>query len=91
MRSEAVPEKNAWWLQVLAREPGPAEAAALIDLVETMLKDRPPLFREVLQLRLQGQGATDIARQLGISRQNIYQILKQLQERLLACEGSAPK
>jgi RNA polymerase sigma-70 factor (ECF subfamily) len=91
VRSETLPSEDAGWLQVLAREPGPAEAAAFVDLMESLLHERPPLFREVLQLRLEGQGATAIAKQLGISRQNVYQILKQLQARLLDFDASAQK
>src|SRR5438552_7474317 len=62
VRSERL--EDARWLEALAREPGPAEAAAFIDLLESLLKDRPPLFREVLQLRLEGQGPTAIAKEL---------------------------
>jgi len=89
VRSETLPSEDAGWLQVLAREPGPAEAAAFVDLIESLVKERPPLFREVLQLRLEGQGPTAIAKQLGISRQNVYQVLKQLQSRLLDFDTSA--
>jgi RNA polymerase sigma-70 factor (ECF subfamily) len=89
VRAETVPEEDNWWLQVRARDPGPAEAAAFVDLIESLLRNRPPLFKEVLQMRLEGQGPTDIARQLGLSRQNVYQVLKQLQERLSDFDAAA--
>jgi RNA polymerase sigma-70 factor (ECF subfamily) len=91
VRAETVPGEEDWWLHVKACEPGPAEAAAFVDLIESLARNRPPLFMEVLQLRLEGQGPTDIARRLGISRQNVYQVLKQLQERLSDFDPSADK
>jgi RNA polymerase sigma-70 factor (ECF subfamily) len=82
IRAEADVKEQAWWHEVVARDPEPAEAVALVDLIESLLRNRPPLFRQVLEMRLQGLGATEIARQLQISRQNVYQVLRQLQERL---------
>jgi RNA polymerase sigma-70 factor (ECF subfamily) len=89
VRAETVPAEDDWWLQVKARDPGPAEAAAFVDLIESLLRNRPPLFKEVLQMRLEGHGPTDIARQLGLSRQNVYHVLKQLQERLSNIDPAA--
>jgi len=90
VRAEKIGGEDAWWLQVVTREPGPAEAAAFVDLLESLLRDRPPLFREILQLRLQGHGPTDIARQLSISRQNVYHVLEQFQGRLME-DSASPK
>jgi RNA polymerase sigma-70 factor (ECF subfamily) len=83
VRAEADGDVQAWWHEALAREPGPAEAVTLLDLIENLLRDRPPLFREILERRLQGHGATEIAKQLHISRSNVYHVLSQLQERLM--------
>jgi len=91
VRAEKIAGEDAWWLQAVTREPGPAEAAALVDLIESLLRDRPPLFRDVLQMRLQGQGPTDISRQLNISRQNVYHVLGELQKRLIEASVSPKK
>lgn len=77
-------EVDAGWQDALGHEPGPADAAALLDLIDTILRDQPALFRDILERRLQGETVTDIARQLKISRQSIYHVLRQLQERLIA-------
>lgn len=90
VRAEKIVGEDAWWLQTVSREPGPDEAASLVDLIESLLRDRPTLFGDILQLRLQGRGPTEIARQLGISRQNVYYVLGQLQERLLE-DSDTPK
>jgi RNA polymerase sigma-70 factor (ECF subfamily) len=80
-------EVDTGWQEALGHEPGPADAAALLDLIDTILRDRPALFREVLERRLQGESVTDIARKLKISRQSIYHILKQLQEKMIESVG----
>lgn len=80
-------EVDSGWQEALGHEPGPAEAATLLDLIDTILRDRPALFREVLERRLQGETVADIARALKISRQSIYHILKQLQEKMIESIG----
>ena len=73
---------TAWLGETAAREPGPAEAAALVDQIDALLQGQPPVFGEVLERRLQGDSVTDIAHELGISRQNVYRLLEVLQNRL---------
>jgi RNA polymerase sigma factor (sigma-70 family) len=67
--------------EIPAGEPGPIEQAVLADQVEALLADLPPLYGELLQCRLQGQAVTDIARELGLSRQSVYRMLNLLQQR----------
>src|SRR5262249_51728011 len=75
---------DAWLPEALAREPDPADAAAFVDQVEALMKDLPPLYGRVLELRLQGQSPTQIAQGLDVSRQTVYRALSLLQERLRA-------
>jgi RNA polymerase sigma-70 factor (ECF subfamily) len=69
-------------LQALDRGPGPEEAAALVDQIEALLRGLPELYCHVLDRRLQGQGPTEIAAALGVSRMTIHRALNLLQQRL---------
>ena len=73
---------DAWLPEALARDPDPAEAVAFVDQGEALMKDLPPLYGRVLELRLQGQTPTQVARGLNVSRQTVYRALNLLQERL---------
>jgi RNA polymerase sigma-70 factor (ECF subfamily) len=82
VRAETAGSGEAWRHEIAARQPGPEEAAMLLDEVELLLQGLPPLFANVLQQRLQGYRISEISSQLGISRQSIYEVLKQLQQRI---------
>jgi RNA polymerase sigma-70 factor (ECF subfamily) len=73
---------DAWLLRVVAHEPDPAEAVALVDQVEALLRGLPELFWRVLEMRLQGLTVTDIGLQLGISRRSVHRALHLLKQRL---------
>jgi RNA polymerase sigma factor (sigma-70 family) len=75
-------EGDGWLPEAAALEPGPAEAAELVDLIETILRGLPPLHCHILDLRLQGCAVAEIAPRLGISRQTVYRALALLQDRL---------
>jgi RNA polymerase sigma factor (sigma-70 family) len=85
--AEVRPDDESWAAEALDREPDPAEAAALVDLMEAMLQGVPPLYGRVLELRLQGMPAAEVARELGISRNTVYRALELFKQRLLACGG----
>jgi RNA polymerase sigma-70 factor, ECF subfamily len=72
-----------------ARDPGPEEAAALVDQVEVLLRGLPALYGELLGLRLQGRTVTDVADDLGVSRQTVHRALNLLQDRLAEMAGAA--
>jgi DNA-directed RNA polymerase specialized sigma24 family protein len=75
--------------QAVAHEPGPEEAAALIDQIEKLLGGLPPLYHALLQMRLDGHSVSDTAARLGISRRTVHRGLHLLQQRLArdaACE-----
>jgi RNA polymerase sigma-70 factor (ECF subfamily) len=63
-------------------EPGPAEAAILLDQIEVLLNNLPAMYCDVLDWRLQGHSATDIANRLGVSRRSVYRALELLGHRL---------
>jgi RNA polymerase sigma-70 factor (ECF subfamily) len=74
-------------LEALAREPGPDEAAALVDQVGALLRGLPPLYENVLDMRLQGRSVAEIADSLGLARQTIYRVLTLLGDRLRSMDG----
>jgi RNA polymerase sigma factor (sigma-70 family) len=83
---EAPGGADAWLREAVSREPDPAEAAELVDQIEALLRGLPPLYCEVLQMRLEGRAVFDIAVRLGVARQTVYRALHLFQRRL----GAAP-
>ena len=75
-----------WLMTTLANEPGPDEAAALVDQIETLLDGLSPWHALVLEQRLAGITPTEIARTHGRNRDAVYSALKDLQERLSRLE-----
>jgi RNA polymerase sigma-70 factor, ECF subfamily len=75
--------------QALGREPEPADAAALVDQIEGLLRGLPDLYCRLLDLRLQGHAAEDIAVRLDVSRRTVYRALALLQERLARQAGES--
>lgn len=71
-----------WVAAAVAHEPGPDEAAILADEIEALVRDLPPLYAQVLELRLQGCAVADIASQLGLTRQAVYRAIELLQHQL---------
>jgi RNA polymerase sigma-70 factor (ECF subfamily) len=65
-----------------AREPGPAEAVVLVDEIEALVQGLPPLYSNLLELRLEGRSASEIAQELGVSRRTVHRALHLLQQRL---------
>lgn len=77
------PGGDAWLVEALAREPGPDEAAVLVDEVHALLLGLPPLHGQVLEMRLQGFEVREIAERLDFSNRTVQRVLNLLQERLL--------
>jgi len=86
---EAAAGGEEWLIAAVSREPGPLEAATLVDQVESLLQGLPQLYQDVLDLRLQGCGPSEIAPRLGVSRQTVHRALTLLQQRLEAEDDSA--
>jgi hypothetical protein len=68
--------------QAAAREPGPYEAAALVEQIEVLLRGLPPQYGQILGMLLEGQGKSAIARQLSISRTGVHRVLNEFQRRI---------
>jgi RNA polymerase sigma factor (sigma-70 family) len=77
------PDSSALLIDAVTREPGPAEAAALVDQIEAVLRGLPALYCDLLQLRLEGHTVADTAARLGVSRRTVHRGLRLLQERLI--------
>lgn len=76
-------DDNGEWIEALVdHEPGPEEIVILNDQIEDLLRGLPAQYRQVLQQRLQGHSATEIASQLAISRQTEYRVLELLKKKL---------
>jgi RNA polymerase sigma factor (sigma-70 family) len=75
-------------MKAVAHDPGPEEAAALIDQIEELLRGLPALYRVLLELRLAGHSVSDIATRLGISRRTVHRGLNLLQQRLTRSAAS---
>ena len=73
----------------LAREPSPAEAAALTDTVESLVRATDPAHRKVLELRLQGYGVPEIVAATGRSRASVRRALDRVKETLARLDPSA--
>jgi len=73
--------------EAAAREPGPDDAAALVDQIAALLHGLPPLYARLLDLKLQGHQVTEIAAELGVSRQTVHRALNLFQQRLTTTEA----
>jgi len=69
-------------LELAAHKPGPEDAVILMDHIEALLKGLPTRYCEILELRLQGYSAPDIASRLGVARRTVYRALELLGQRL---------
>lgn len=74
-------EARASW-QAIAREPTPAEAAALADTVEELLRGLDTRDRRVVELSLQGYTVPDIADQVGVAERTVFRCLERIKGRL---------
>jgi RNA polymerase sigma-70 factor (ECF subfamily) len=84
---------DAWLFQRLAGQPGPPEAAELVDLVQALLRGLDPVYCHILERRMQGEAVAEIAPALNVSRQTVYRALSLLGQRLkrLASEPGPEK
>jgi RNA polymerase sigma factor (sigma-70 family) len=74
-------------LEVLAREPSPEEAVAVIDELEQVMRGLTPLHRRMVELRLQGYQLKEIAAQTDRSERLIRYVLSQVRDRLTELAG----
>jgi RNA polymerase sigma-70 factor (ECF subfamily) len=74
-------------LQAATHEPGPEEAAVLVDQIEALLRGLPALYGDLLRLRLEGYSVSDTAERLGVSRRTVHRALRLLRQRLSGSGG----
>jgi RNA polymerase sigma-70 factor (ECF subfamily) len=74
-------ESTASW-QALAREPTPAEAAALADTVEAVMRGLDPYQRDIVQLALQGFDTAAISQEVGYTQRTVQRVLERIRHKL---------
>jgi RNA polymerase sigma factor (sigma-70 family) len=65
-----------------SREPAPPEAAALLELVEQLMRRLDPLSRRTLELRLQGYNHEEIAADIRRSQRTVIRLLNEIRRQL---------
>ena len=68
-------------------EPTPDEAAALADLIESLMTSLPAHHRRMLELRLQGERIVDIAAETRHSERTVRRVLDESRSRLAELES----
>jgi DNA-directed RNA polymerase specialized sigma24 family protein len=77
--------------EAIAREPSPAESAALADMLDVLMKPLRESHRKILTLTLQGYTQEEIGNRVGCSDRTVRRVLAQVQadlERLDLLVGS---
>ena len=68
--------------ELVARDPSPSEAAAIVDELNEVMQALKPLNRQVLEMRLQGMAVIDIATTLNRTERTIRRTLGAIREML---------
>lgn len=68
------------WFDVVAREPGPVEAAILSELVDRLLGRLDPRHQQILSLRMQGYEFEEIAEQVETSCRTVARVVQDAKE-----------
>jgi RNA polymerase sigma factor (sigma-70 family) len=66
--------------EVHDREPAPIQVAMAREQWELLMQDQPPLYRQIIQLRMQGCTHREIAHALKIGESTVRRFLKRLLE-----------
>jgi RNA polymerase sigma-70 factor (ECF subfamily) len=80
--AEAPTGNSAGFFESIARAPGPEEAAAFVDQVESLVRGLPDLYGDLVRMRLEGHSVSEIASHLGVSCRTVQRALVLLQQRL---------
>src|SRR5262249_4634680 len=75
--------------EVVARDPTPAEAAMLTELVEQLMASLPERERPVLVLTLQGYTPAEIGEQIGRTERTVYRVLDRIKQKLADLRSSS--
>jgi DNA-binding CsgD family transcriptional regulator len=68
--------------ETIARDPSPEEVASLLGELEAVLAGFQQSEAEIVGLRLQGHSSSEIAGQVGCSRQTVRRVLNRVGHRL---------
>jgi RNA polymerase sigma factor (sigma-70 family) len=71
--------------EFVARDPSPAEVAAMVDELEHLMRHLPPLHRQMIEMRLQGYALQEIAEATGRSERLVRRVLTRLKTQLQKC------
>ena len=77
---------DAGLFEAAAREPGPEDAAVLVDQIEAVAPRPAAAVRPAAGPAAPGLTPTEIAPRLGVSRQTVHRALNLLQQRLAAAD-----
>jgi RNA polymerase sigma factor (sigma-70 family) len=88
--AEAPAEAASEALQVCAAGPAPEATVAFLDQLERLHSWLSPRDRRVLEMRLQGHGNDEIARELGTSDRHIRRVLKHIRGLVEESDQPAP-
>ncbi len=75
--------------QALGREPTPAEAVMLTELLERVMSSLSPSERTILTLSLQGHDVPDVAIQVGLTQRSVQRVLQRVRQRLEKLDAAA--
>jgi len=67
---------------MLTRQPSPAEAAALADQLEQVLRVLEPPQRRIVELRLQGYNLDEIAAEVPCSLSTVRRVLDRIKKQM---------
>lgn len=83
-QTEAAPDVSSdAFMEAVARDPSPSEAAAVTDELQLVLNDLSPTNRTMVELRLQGHTFEHIAQATERSERMVRRVLEQVKDRLL--------
>jgi RNA polymerase sigma-70 factor (ECF subfamily) len=82
MRIVAQPDDSGPSWDVLARDPTPAHAAALTDLIEHLLAELPERERQIVSLALEGQSLPEISAAVNRAERTVRRTLEHFRQRL---------
>jgi RNA polymerase sigma factor (sigma-70 family) len=72
--------------ELIARDPSPADAAGIVDELDHLTRDLPPLHRQMVDMRLQGYALQEIADATGRCERLVRRVLDRLKVRLQRCQ-----
>jgi RNA polymerase sigma-70 factor (ECF subfamily) len=68
--------------EAIAREPTPADAAVLTELVDALMRPLEERERQILELRLQGYAVPEIGATVGRTERTVHRVLERVRKRL---------